>query len=782
MIEVSPNGTYLVTFSEEDKSIIGWNVENVEDMDEGQLKPDYRYTIDHNLNYKGIQNICVSDDKKLAYIYYSRLGIIDMNNDGQEIELNLKFYVYNRYHRENYYCTFNLKGEFIVQKVVYDQIDYSPYHNIIFVYSTQTKNNKWMCKGIYEIPEGYEMISISKYNKLYLLFSNNHIYEWDLFTEKSIKMFNSEEKIELRDIKISSNEKFICLKIKDKIIIYSIELKIPIITLDTNNDIVYPEIDEKQQTKIPEILQQTEKKVETPGETKEQTNVQTSGYIDIYTILLPLLSIEFCNSIMLDYWKKNNQLSEKDYQTEALSNTIQNFITKYVFRILDRYVWKINLEDKLPKMNFLFKTYENLNINLFNLYMNDINAFLQNYEDNSGRIDDNHYVGENDSIKWEIRLNDRSLELQVFKKSNGWESVCTRNDDFSNLNEDYIKLYGINLFKNNYVFIKTDEGFFIYHFNENDKSISLNYFYFVKVYNDEGLKKLQKVMSKPALPLPNFDMLKQNVKWDLDIIDNKESLLKYGVELLSFAIKEHNLESIDYIYKKCLFYFKEDLRNNKMFLSVITSTISLLDEYYPEYILKYSLETSMIINSYNIKHQSKSLHLHSQNLQMNNLSRSILWTKYLTICKGLKRVKRLGIIYIIFQCLVIFLALPILPILFAIFHLLLKCNFINGFRSEYEYFVRFFYYINNHFIPTPTPAPTTPTITFMIPYIKFVNYPKDYNWLLELIKPQPSPFAKIKNEDIYKTWNGEALINFKWNKYGKYYYTIIWISFMALLG
>ena len=33
-----------------------------------------------------------------------------------------------------------------------------------------------------------------------------------------------------------------------------------------------------------------------------------------------------------------------------------------------------------------------------------------------------------------------------------------------------------------------------------------------------------------------------------------------------------------------------------------------------------------------------------------------------------------------------------------------------------------------------------------------------------------------------RTWNGEALINFKWNTYGKYYYAIIWIGFMALLG
>ncbi|GBB88609.1 hypothetical protein RclHR1_15180002 [Rhizophagus clarus] len=44
-------------------------------------------------------------------------------------------------------------------------------------------------------------------------------------------------------------------------------------------------------------------------------------------------------------------------------------------------------------------------------------------------------------------------------------------------------------------------------------------------------------------------------------------------------------------------------------------------------------------------------------------------------------------------------------------------------------------------------------------------------------------FAIVEhNADIYKTWNGEALINFKWNIYGKYYYIMIWIGFIALLG
>jgi predicted transcriptional regulator len=85
----------------------------------------------------------------------------------------------------NYY-TFTLKGEFILREVK---------DNFIFIYSTQTKNNKLNCKRIYKIPEGFNFISISKYDKLYLC-SNNSIYEHNLITQKSIRIFKS-DKIEL---------------------------------------------------------------------------------------------------------------------------------------------------------------------------------------------------------------------------------------------------------------------------------------------------------------------------------------------------------------------------------------------------------------------------------------------------------------------------------------------------------------------------------------------------------------------------------------------------------
>jgi WD40 repeat protein len=63
-IEISPNEKYLVTYNQNDKSIVGWNVE---DVDEGQLKPEFYHKIkdDRGVN---ISQICVSNDKKFAYI------------------------------------------------------------------------------------------------------------------------------------------------------------------------------------------------------------------------------------------------------------------------------------------------------------------------------------------------------------------------------------------------------------------------------------------------------------------------------------------------------------------------------------------------------------------------------------------------------------------------------------------------------------------------------------------------------------------------------------------
>ena len=297
----------------------------------------------------------------------------------------------------------------------------------------------------------------------------------------------------------------------------------------------------------------------------------------------------------------------------------------------------------------------------------------------------------------EIEIDRTKMELQVFNASSEWDLICTRTENINIETRNGVCLCKIKSINNdNDIVILTTIGLFIYHFNEINKSILLTYFYYMDMdrYNYErkkGLQLYEKVFSKhtDTLPLPNWDSFKLNDEWVSYVKNTKFILLKYGVELLTFAIKEHKLELIDDIYKKCLTYFKQDSRNNIMFLSIITSTMPLLKEYYPEYILRYSLDSTMIIDSpfYSIEHQNENLHLCSfQYPQLVNLTQSILWTRYTYYLWD-----NYSFALAIIQLIIIFLLLPIFPIYFAIFYILSKYHFINDIYDYDEELIYTFY-------------------------------------------------------------------------------------------
>src|SRR3990170_429734 len=100
MMEISPNGKYLVTYSKKDKTIVRWNVNKKKDDDmkgdEGKkesenvkvgeekesekkeskekesVKVDYKNTV-KVVDERIIRNMCVSDKRILAYIYNNDL-------------------------------------------------------------------------------------------------------------------------------------------------------------------------------------------------------------------------------------------------------------------------------------------------------------------------------------------------------------------------------------------------------------------------------------------------------------------------------------------------------------------------------------------------------------------------------------------------------------------------------------------------------------------------------------------------------------------------------------
>ncbi|RGB26320.1 hypothetical protein C1646_746899, partial [Rhizophagus diaphanus] len=762
MIEISPNENYFITYSEKDSSIVGWNVE---DIDKVQLKFDKTVKINH-----GVKSLCVSDNKKLAYICHGNNFVIDMDNKDKNIALSF----YGRVDAE--YCTFNLKGEFILYSKVYAHFTFVEDKKIIWIYSTQTKNDKWE----------------------FYLFSNDYIYEWNINTERGVKIFGNNKdknKFETKNIRIFSNdEKFIFLKINNKIIVYSIELGILIDSLDINDDIrLYNFMNHTGLFLLPSLF-----------------------------YYAPDKEIKYCWNNK--YKNRFNQPLFDKSLTDEPTDKSTDVQTKFVFGILNERVWKSKFYENMSKAKVIEcddddkKTYKLLN---FHLYMDTVSTLFQkaivNDDDNEKELT----VSTENLIKWDIRVDDGKIKLEVFKKGKlismrieNYHYPYKYDYDFCNNH----KLIASSLFNNNDIVILTTFGILIYTFDENnkssdndktsenDKSIFLDYFYFMKLENysyknsnnkylikkyKEYMKILQhykRIFSTSTLPLPNYDSFRLD-GWVSDIINNKSCLLKYGVELLKFAIKEHKLELIDDIYKKCMTYFKEDLMNNKSFLSIITSTMPLLNEYYPKYILKYTSETNMIIDSsfYSTKNQNKNLNLYPffQSPQIANLSQSLLWTKYhhkLYYIRTKYEGSLLSIIIWSIMCLIqALIILLTLPLYFATFYILSKYNFINNIYASDAFSLVYFFaesFIFNFF----KKFIMTQTITFMVPYINFVNYSKDYNWFLELIKPQSSSFTETINKNIYKTWNGEALIDFKWNAYGKYYYAMIWICFMALFG
>jgi hypothetical protein len=107
--------------------------------------------------------------------YVILLEIYDMMNN------HLESVAYYGFYKQYDYCTFNLKGELILKLC-----------SSIYIYSMQTKNIEWKCKRMYRIPDYFRCFSTSIYEKLYLS-SNNSIYEWNLITEKGIKILGVDE-------------------------------------------------------------------------------------------------------------------------------------------------------------------------------------------------------------------------------------------------------------------------------------------------------------------------------------------------------------------------------------------------------------------------------------------------------------------------------------------------------------------------------------------------------------------------------------------------------------
>ncbi|PKY60708.1 hypothetical protein RhiirA4_484710, partial [Rhizophagus irregularis] len=490
LTRVTPNGKFLITYGP--SIAVGWNVEDVDDK--GQLKKS-EFKVDLPYRYGSFH---FSDNKKVVWLTSDGIfGVYDVdNNQLKRIETKYD-------HNYVYSGCFNLNNDLI--------IDYN-HGTAIYIYSTQTKNNKWNCKRIYGPPEY------------------------------------------LKDLKINRLRKF---------------MKHPTLC----------------SLLIPSLLD------------------------------IKKFDDEFWNFIMENFWKKCiEDLKRKDPLQHLPKEFEPRFIEatkKYAF--ID--TWRIDLEIMISSINSLFTdTDENvkddkLHIPLRNSYMDVIHELFHKVEKSGLNPEREKISGE-----WKVESYysiDEKINLSIFSDNDKIVSRSFKIEKDQKLS-DKDQLIEIKILDKSDIIILTHFGLLIFHFNKDNKSISLIYYYQMELKEISQLQIYKKKFSnRTDLPLPNTTSFETCDDWVSDIIDNRVTLLKYGIELLKFVIDKHNVELIEKIYNKCMSHFKDDF--NKLFLSIITSTMPLLNEHYPEYIERYSSDTTMIIDSksYRITYKSNVLHLSS---------------------------------------------------------------------------------------------------------------------------------------------------------------------------
>ncbi|POG58229.1 hypothetical protein GLOIN_2v1732549, partial [Rhizophagus irregularis DAOM 181602=DAOM 197198] len=218
MVEVSPKGKYLVYYMEKDQTIVVRDVNNKSDTGKS-YKPN---------EYEKISYMCVSDKKILAYISDRKIRIIDMNKEKpQNIKLNHEDMVSCKS------CSFNSDGKLILFCTTSYSTD--TIINVVCVHSIRTEKTR--CQKIYMIPKEADVISISKYNKIWLRFNDN-IYVWEIFTgHTTIVLKNINEAKEIKILDDEENE-YTLLKLNNEITVYSNKLGCPItsITLSEENE------------------------------------------------------------------------------------------------------------------------------------------------------------------------------------------------------------------------------------------------------------------------------------------------------------------------------------------------------------------------------------------------------------------------------------------------------------------------------------------------------------------------------------------------------------------
>ncbi|KAF0454745.1 transient receptor potential cation channel subfamily a member 1-like [Gigaspora margarita] len=411
-------------------------------------------------------------------------------------------------------------------------------------------------------------------------------------------------------------------------------------------------------------------------------------------------------------------------------------------------------------------------------------------------------------VKWEV--NGKENVIQAFKKSNSnaWEDVDSIKLEHFSMHYSNTSYYApmyicsCDLLHNDDLAVITSFGLFIWSTWQKDEKIRkirvLNYMSYGKrnsyldVENSCFINLLNKIQKnkKCSLPAPDFDFLYERKQSYIE--GNHRLLLKELLDNLLDDYIEDNIlmklyiqELLEFCLKFQLYSLAERLCNK------ICSEINLMKLYGEDFLkgfLKYQFYplAEKLCNKICEETEKDNFLEKIQLLDILTFSfeeltqypqllkKCLSYTLFIHSASNYEKIK--------FNK---FISEPHLQSHIKYLHPYFTSNIIEKIRQPFillDSKIKFSTYIKN--IPEEIEKifyKNFQAVILIFPFPKFSSYPATYNFWEELIFPKLSIFSKHQFPELYKYWCGEALLNFKWNTYGKYYFFAIFVFYLIFM-
>ncbi|PKY58504.1 hypothetical protein RhiirA4_550081 [Rhizophagus irregularis] len=719
---------YFVIYSSEDKSILGWLVN---ENDNGQ----YNYSA-HYVNQKNVELLKLYKNYLLCYYEKNdEYCLIDLSIDLNNVKY--LFRLRNLEHEKKFsikknsigFLSNGSSGPIHLVVVSLNEEAKKAKNHKIYLYSfedkPETANGIWKCSQQYDIENVNEDDFVHCFvyqTKLFLFNGFQLMTQYDLLKMMTCSKYTCESQYFLFDdnlrnyyadkdkrsvnIEINKSQTLIALNICGKVNIFSMKNEENAMENGMENGMwISKYVENKGVKDVKDYIPMEFVTLKDDSEGLIIYNIDDKKYI----LLDPFQTSDDDAIDITQCINNGNGINN------IKNNNNQNFDIKFN-KNLEKNGWITDkLKDQTILNTELNKTYHSNVYTLPILY--DIKDMLKNEikEDNlEGKL-----------LKFVIENNSKDYIIKGSKKSQNDES----NENDKNDGRKTVLKYNCNdvisykQLNNQDLALITKSEILIYTIYENEY-LGLRY-----CRRNKGIKDIEECSS---LPPPDFSHLFKNIvkyqkyknvecekyeRYFLSIINNPVEFSRFYLEMLSKIIDEKIDESfiefaVKSIFDKVIKLIEDDSENpNYMFPFINLNLFDLSNHFYSNLVMKYISCKSLILDP--------------------------------------------------------------------------TCLSIINSTSPYKAYSREVYIKKSSFIISlmkdiikPIKQKKTPAIRLIIPFSEFCDdKDKKSFWNKFLNEDRSFLFSNIDTDNFYRWWNFAAIIDFKWRDFGKKYYLIIWVFY-----